>query len=82
MEANCARGNDQYVQLQALESAFAFFLKTKGWRSSSHIAVAHEWVSPMCDARGFQKSPGYVLDARKIDTRHVVGVSVVRFQEA
>ena len=82
LEANCVTGNDKHVHLQELEAAFAFFLRARGWQSTLPGIVAHEFVLPMCLSRGFQTSPGFRHESLKIDTRHIVGVSVVRFQKA
>ena len=82
LEANCVRGSDKHVHIQELESAFAFFLKNaKGWSNDRTMFLAHEFVLSRSIVRGFHVSPGYANDMTKVDTRCIVGVSVVRFQK-
>jgi hypothetical protein len=81
LEANCVRGDDKYVHLQTLESAFAFFLKLNKKFTASFIEIAHSSVPKLIQTRGFQMSPGYVSERTGVDTRHVVGISVFRFKK-
>ena len=82
LEANCVRGSDKHVHIQELESAYAFFLTAKGgWSHRRTMYLAHEFVLAMSIERGFQASPGYANESTKLDTRRIVGVSVVRFQK-
>ena len=79
--ANCVLGRDQHVHIQELESAFAFFLRDKKLTSNG-LETAHEHMIPLCAVHKFMCSPGYVCDRTKLDTRHVIGISVLHFQKA
>ncbi len=81
LEANCVQGDDKYVHLQSLESAFAFFLKLNRKFTASFIEIAHSSVPKLIQTRGFETSPGYVSERSGVDTRHVVGISLFRFKK-
>ena len=79
LETKCICGNDQSVQMQTLEAAFAFHLSEE-FRMES-IELVHEWLPELVRAHGFRMSPGWT-NRIGLDTRHVIGVSVARFQKA
>ena len=77
LDANCVRGSDKHVHIQELESAFAFFLTTKGWPRGHlfvphrNLFVAHEYVLSMSLARGFQASPVLATSATSTKSTRV-----------
>jgi hypothetical protein len=84
IKRNCIQGDNQYAQYVTLESAYYYFIKInypdfhKMLLTSSSL-YAKRMIIKMCTNRGFEMSPG-IIDGL-LDTRHVVGVSVVQFKE-
>lgn len=86
IQANCVRGENQYVTLNTLESAFLYFLEKNHEDFCLDLVKAGLWTIgnrtvALCRDRGFEISIGHRCLSTGLDTRHVVGLSVTQFCE-
>jgi len=84
IQANCECGENQYVTICTLESAFLYFLEKNDEGLFNDMITQRYPVSTfpivnLCRARGFEITIGRKDYSIGFDTRHVVGVTVVRF---
>ena len=84
IKRNCIQGDNQYTPYITFESAYYYFIKInysdfhKMLRTLSSLH-AKRIIIQMCIDRGFEMAPG-ITDGL-MDTRHIVGFSVVQFRE-
>lgn len=91
VESNCVFGSDKFVQVQTMESAFAFYLMEVGinvgtfWRSN--IEGLHALIPGLMSPLSLKITPGFTPFLDKaflpimVDTRCFVGITVLRLQK-
>lgn len=91
LEENCIFGSDKSVHIQKLHSAFLFFLNQKNINVSTYwfssIDIVKYSIPALVKLYNLTISPGYMpyrdseMNIINIDTRYVIGLSVIRFQK-
>jgi hypothetical protein len=75
IKKNCVIGENEYAPLTTVESAFLCFLNENYKDDYSRINIFDiEYIAIMCKHRGF-----IMYGRASPDTRHLKGLSVVRF---
>lgn len=83
VEECCVQGPDRFSAVFEMEAAFAFFLQRSGSTVGPRgdvIETSSACVVQLCRKMDLGISPGWTTHG--LDTRHIVGIAVVRFQKA